>query len=477
MGFPYKIQSIFGILFLLTVTASFSGCERTNSENHSDEQTESPNIIVIFMDDLGYGDVGVYGHPTIRTPNIDRMAAEGLKFTQFYVGASVCTPSRAALLTGRLPVRSGMAGDQFRVLFPFSNRGLPHDEITMAEALKEQGYATGIFGKWHLGHHIEYLPTNHGFDTYFGIPYSNDMRPSPNSDWVAARNYPPLPLVQDTTTIETNPDQRTLTRRYTEKAVTFIKEHNQQPFFIYFPHTFPHVPLYTSDDFEGQSKRGLYGDVVEELDWSVGRILQTLGDEGLAENTFVFFTSDNGPWLIMGEEGGSAGLLRQGKGSTWEGGMREPAIAWWPGTIEGGGTTQAVSTTMDLYATVLSLGGAELPQDREMDGTDMFPVLTGEADQIRENVFYYLGTQLFAVRSGPWKMHFKTLTPYEGEGPVEHDPPLLFHLGHDPSEQYNVAEQHPDIIDDLTRIAEEHRATVKEVPSVLEDIDENYFEE
>lgn len=405
------------------------------------------------------------------------MAAEGLKFTQFYVGASVCTPSRAALLTGRLPIRYGMVSDEIRVLFPFSYKGLPAEEVTMAEALKEQGYATGIFGKWHLGHSLEYLPTSHGFDTYFGLPYSNDMRPNPESSWAPARKYPPLPLIQDTTVIEENPDQRTLTKRYTEKAIEFIRAHREEPFFAYIPHSFPHIPLYASDDFEGTSTRGLYGDVVEELDWSVGQILQTLREEGLAENTLVVFTSDNGPWLVMDEEGGSAGLLRQGKGSTWEGGMREPTIAWWPGTIEGGRTTQAMTTTMDLYATALDLGGASPPPDREMDGVSMMPLLTGERSQIRDEIFYYLGAQLFAVRKGSWKTHFKTLTPYVGEDPVEHDPPLLFNLDHDPSEKYNLAGEHPEIIEELKQVAAAHQATVEKVPSILEDIDESFFEE
>ena len=467
---------LFNALSLLCLMITWA-CGPAPAGELSEGPPDRPNIVIIFADDLGYGDLGAYGHPTIRTPNLDRMAAEGLKFTQFYVGASVCTPSRAALLTGRLPVRYGMVSDRTRVLFPFSYKGLPREEITMAEALKAQGYATGIFGKWHLGHLDEYLPTRHGFDAYFGLPYSNDMRPTPDAKWLPPRKYPPLPLIEGTTVIETDPDQRQLTRRYTEKAVSFIREHKEEPFFVYLPHSFPHVPLYASGDFEGKSTRGLYGDVVEELDWSVGVILQTLREEGLEENTFVFFTSDNGPWLVMGEEGGSAGLLREGKGSTWEGGMREPAIAWWPGTIGGGRTTQALATTMDLYATALALGGASIPQDRVMDGVDLLPVLKGEKEQIREEVFFYLGAQLFAVRKGAWKLHFKTLTPYVGEQPLTHDPPLLFNLDRDPSEKNNLAGNHPEIIETLKAAAEGHRATVVPVPSLLEDIDQSYFEE
>ena len=238
-----------------------------------------------------------------------------------------------------------------------------------------------------------------------------------------------------------------------------------------FPILFPHVPLFASEEFEGKSSRGLYGDVVEELDWSVGQILEMVREQGLAENTFVFFTSDNGPWTTKHEEGGSAGLLRGAKGATWEGGMREPAIAWWPGTIEAGQTTQAVTTTMDLFATALTLGGAPLPSDRILDGVDMSPVLIGEKEAIREEVYYYLGEQLFAIRKGKWKMHYSTHTAYVGERPVTHDPPLLFNLEHDPSEQYNKAALHPEVIAELHKAAEAHKATVKKVPSRLEIID------
>ncbi len=276
---------------LLLISLLLPGCTSPPASSRGD----IPNVVILFADDLGYGDLGVYGHPTIRTPNLDRMAAEGMKFTQFYVGASVCTPSRAALLTGRLPLRSGMVNDRFRVIFPPSEGGLPESEITLAEALKTKGYATACIGKWHLGHRPEHLPTNQGFDQYFGLPYSNDMSPAltPGS---ANRGDPPLPLLRGTETIEEEPDQRELTRRYTEEAIQFIRDNKDRPFFLYLPHTFPHVPLFASDAFEGKSPRGLYGDVVEELDWSTGQILTTLRDLGLAENTFVFFTSDNGPW-------------------------------------------------------------------------------------------------------------------------------------------------------------------------------------
>ncbi|MEX2335683.1 MAG: sulfatase [Fulvivirga sp.] len=282
------------------------------------KKAKKPNFIIIFADDLGYGDLGCYGHPTIKTPNLDQMAQEGMRFTQFYVGANVCTPSRAALLTGRLPVRYGLTGGS-GVFFPNSAGGLPQSEVTIAKALKEKAYKTGIIGKWHLGHLPEYLPSSHGFDYYFGISYSNDMIHARNE------NFPPLPLYRNNEVIEEGIDQTTLTKRYTEEAVDFIKENKNQPFFLYYPNNFPHVPLFASENFKGKSKRGLYGDVVEELDWSVGEILKTLKELNLDKNTLVVFTSDNGPWLTKKERGGSAGLLFEGKGSAYEGGMRVPA--------------------------------------------------------------------------------------------------------------------------------------------------------
>ena len=284
-----------------------------------------PNFIIILADDLGYGDLGCYGHPAIRTPNLDRMAAEGMRFTDFYSAAEVCTPSRAALLTGRLPIRSGMCHDQFRVLRANGAGGLPAEEITLAQALKTKGYATACVGKWHLGNWMNnsaHHPRQHGFDFYFGLPHSNDMNPKPGNPKGAPgrldqdANWWNAPLFRNEELVEQPADQTSLTRRYTEEALRFIREKKGKPFFLYFPHTFPHAPLFRSAKFQGKSSRGLYGDVVEELDWSVGQILAALREQKLAENTFVFFTSDNGPWLIQGLAGGSAGLLREGKGST-----------------------------------------------------------------------------------------------------------------------------------------------------------------
>ena len=301
-------------------------------------ETRSPNVIVIFTDDMGYGDIGVYGHPSIMTPNLDRMAFEGQKWTSFYSAANVCTPSRAALLTGRYPIRSGMSNDKRRVLFPDSERGLPATELTIAEVLKEQGYHTAAIGKWHLGHLPAYLPTNHGFDYYYGIPYSNDMDRVNDVDrveafWNPKSEYFNVPLMRNTEIIERPADQTTITKRYTEEAIQFIEQHKDSSFFVYLAHNLPHVPLFASGDFLGTSERGLYGDVIEEIDWSVGRIMDYLRQEGLDQNTLVVFTSDNGPWVIFNEQGGSAGLLYGAKGTSYEGGVRVPGIFWWPGTM------------------------------------------------------------------------------------------------------------------------------------------------
>jgi arylsulfatase A-like enzyme len=410
---------------------------------------------VILADDLGYGDLGCYGHPTIATPNLDRMAREGLRLTHFYVGECVCTPSRAALMTGRLPIRSGMCGDRRRVLFSDSIGGLPDGEITIAEALKTKKYATACIGKWHLGRLPQFLPTRHGFDSYYGIPYSNDMKPTV--------------LLRNDRAIEDPADQTTLTDRYTAEALSFIRQNRQGPFFLYLPHTFPHVPLHASSAFKGNSRRGLYGDVVEELDASVGRILETLRELKIEEQTFVFFTSDNGPWLLMHEKGGSAGLLREGKGSTWEGGMREPAIAWWPGTIPAGRTSAELSCTMDLFATIHKIVDIPLPADRTLDSFDIRGVLLGTSPSPRQSFFYYRGTRLMAARMGPWKAHFLTQSGYGGPAePAAHDPPLLYNLERDPAEKHDVAKDHPDVIADIRKLVEEHTSQVMAAPSQLD---------
>lgn len=435
-----------------------------------------PNIIVIFADDLGYGDLGVYGHPTIMTPRLDRMAQEGLKFTQFYTAASVCTPSRAGLLTGRLPIRSGMASDTRRVLFPDSRRGLPPEETTMAEVLRDAGYATAAIGKWHLGHMPEYTARQHGFDYFYGLKYSNDMdrvpsHPAREQFDAPLSEYWNLELLRNEEVIEQPAIQETLMQRYSDEAISFMQEHREQPFFIYLAHSMVHVPLFRSDAFEGVSRRGLYGDVMEELDHTVGRILDAVREEGLAENTLVIFTSDNGPWLVYDEQGGSSGLLRGGKGMTWEGGMRVPALAWWPGTIEPGQVSAAVTSTMDLLPTALDLSGQNAPSDIVLDGASLRPILEGETDQeIRDSYFYYRGATLYAARTGPWKAHFISEWAYHRDNErTEHDPPLLFNLDIDPEERFNVAEDHPDVIDQILDLVLQHNQSLFSRPTQLEE--------
>lgn len=363
-------------------------------------QTARPNFIIIFTDDLGYGDLTCYGNPVIRTPNLDRMAEEGMRFTQFYVAASVCTPSRAGLLTGRYPIRTGLVEGMIpgRVLFPNSKTGLQPEEVTIAEVLKEQGYKTAAIGKWHLGHLAEYLPVNQGFDSYYGIPYSNDMDfVKATDDTIAHWN---IPLIRDTLIEERPARQNTLTMRYTNEALEFITRNQEQPFFLYLAYTMPHIPLFVSDEFVGISTRGLYGDVIEEIDWNVGRILQTLQEQGLDEKTMVIFTSDNGPWLVQGLNGGSAGPLREGKGTTWEGGMRVPMIARWPGTIPADTVSFELATTLDFLPTLAAASGADLPS-AELDGYNILPVLLGQQPSPRETFFFYRGDEVYAVRHKP----------------------------------------------------------------------------
>jgi arylsulfatase A len=426
------------------------------------------NLVIIFADDLGYGDLGCYGSPVIRTPHLDRMAAEGLRFTDFYSAAEVCTPSRAALLTGRYPIRSGMCGNR-RVLFPNSKGGLPPAEITIAEALKPAGYATMHIGKWHLGIHEGSRPNEQGFDRSFGLPYSNDMDARADLPRGASGSPNPpadgwnVPLLRDGQIVEQPADQTTLTKRYTEEAVKFIKEQKRKPFFLYFAHTFPHVPMFASPAFKGRSRAGIYGDAVEEIDWSVGQVLETLRKQGLAKNTLVFFTSDDGPWLIMGDQGGSAGLLRDGKGSTWEGGMRVPGIAWMPGRIKPGVTTQ-LATALDFFPTALGLAGVKPPANVALDGLDLAPLLFGAQPLPERPFFYYRGDQLFACRWGEWKAHFKTQDGYGQPKPEIHEPPVLFHLGRDPSEKRNVAAAHADVLARIQEAVQAHQSTI--VPGI-----------
>ncbi|NNE77358.1 MAG: sulfatase [Pricia sp.] len=466
---------MFYVLVAIAITLITSTLEaQSNSEGDNSKKT---NVIIIFADDLGYGDLSSYGHPTIRTPHLDQMATEGQKWTSFYVGASVCTPSRAALLTGRLPVRSGMASNVQRVLFPDSHYGLPQTEITLATQMKKAGYATACVGKWHLGHKEEYLPTSHGFDSYYGIPYSNDMDNVARFQssggyyefWKSEErkdiNSFNVPLMRNTDIIERPAEQHTITKRYTEEAIKFIKEKKDEPFFLYLAHNLPHVPLFASKDFEGKSPRGIYGDVVEEIDFGVGQIVSALKETGLDKKTVVVFTSDNGPWLIMDQEGGSAGLLRNGKGSTWEGGMREPCIFWAPGRILPGIITD-IGTTMDLFTTFSALAGVAIPEDRIIDGVDLSPVLFENRESPREEMFYYRGDRLYAARVGDFKAHFITQDAY-GPDVLEHDPPLLYNLSIDTSEKFDVASEHPEVLERINKVVKEHTAKMVKGPDQL----------
>ncbi len=424
-----------------------------------------PNIVVILADDLGYGDLGSYGAPNIRTPHLDRMAAEGLRFTDFYSGAEVCTPSRTALLTGRYPVRSGMAGPRRRVLFPDSPGGLPPAEITLAEALRERGYATGHIGKWHLGVHPGSRPQDQGFDHTLNLPYSNDMDARPGLPRGAASSANPpadgwnVPLLRNGVIVERPVDQTKLTAAYTAEAVTFIEEHKDRPFFLYIAHAFPHVPLFASPAFLGKSRGGIYGDTVEELDASVGAVLEALRARGLAENTLVFFTSDNGPWLTQNQQGGSAGALREGKGSTWEGGVRVPGLAWWPGKI-GPAVSDDAAGAMDIFPTALALARGTPAPDRPLDGRDLAPVLFGQKTRPEEPLFFYRGDALMAVRLGRWKAHIVTRSSNGKDAAEVHATPLLFDLGRDPAERFDVAAENPEVVARLLAAVTAHRASI-----------------
>jgi len=430
-----------------------------------------PNIVVIFADDLGYGDIGAFGAPNIRTPRLDAMAAEGQKWTSFYV-QPVCSPSRAALLTGRLPIRNGMFGTPSlagpRVFRDNAAQGLPLEEVTVAELLKSAGYRTGIVGKWHLGQLPQFLPMHQGFDSWFGLPYSHDMRMTVPRDngYKTAAYYSPkpeywdVPLMQNERVIERPVDHRTLTKRYTDQAVQFIAENKNGPFFLYLAHSLPHIPLARSDEFVGHSAGGLYGDVVEEIDWSVGKVLDALRVAGIERNTLVLFTSDNGPWLPFRDHGGSAGQLKQGKGTTWEGGVRTPAIFWWPGTVRPGVVT-GMGSGLDLLATAASLAGARVPADRVIDSIDLTAALRGAGPSPRNELLYYWDSELRAVRKGQYKAHFITSGAYDDPEPrTVHDPPLLFDLSVDTAERFNIAPEHPDVVADLIKVANAHRDTV-----------------
>ncbi|MFP6668382.1 MAG: sulfatase [Pirellulales bacterium] len=406
-----------------------------------------PNFVIIFTDDQGYQDIGCFGSPKIKTPNLDRMAGEGMKFTDFYSANAVCSASRAALLTGCYPPRVSISG----VLFPRHKVGLHPDEITIADLLKQRGYATACIGKWHLGHKPEFLPTRQGFDSYYGIPYSNDMTIDPTMDLADGcvlrqgmtaerirqekpkRNW--VPLLRGAKVIEYPVDQSTLTKRYTDEAVQFIKTNRSKPFLLYLPHTMPHIPLFASPQFKGSSARGLYGDTIEEIDWSTGQILETIKSLGLDEQTLVIYTSDNGPWKLPNGRGGNAEPLRGYKFQTYEGGMRVPCIMRWPGKIPAGKTCSEIAATIDMLPTLAKLAGTVAPSDRIIDGRDIWPLMSGtkDAKTPHDAYYYYRGTTLQAVRSGKWKLR------------LEKRKAELFDLHADVSETTNLADQKPDV--------------------------------
>ena len=454
---------------------------------HAKGQTK-PNIVILFADDMGYADPSSYGNPYIRTPSIDRLAAEGQRWTDFYVAAPVCSPSRGALMTGKLPVRTGLYGRQLGVMFPGDNHGIPAEEFTLAEALSQAGYRTGMFGKWHLGDSPENYPTRNGFDYWFGIPYSNDLdrvggmsfdevlqkdregkSDEVKQDFLEGRKlfedpkskYWNVPLYRSVKTdhgyrdelVERPVTQETLTKRLTDETLEFMRQNKGEPFLVYLPYSMPHLPIFRSKAFEGTSLRGRYGDAVEEIDWSVGEIRQTLEKLGIADNTLVFFSSDNGPWQAVSiDQAGSAGMLRGSKGSTWEGGVRVPGIFWWAGQIETG-VVSGIGTTMDVYATALALAGVTLPQD--IDGHDLTETLRTGASSPRYELPYYSRGELQAYRKGPWKLHLR-----DGVTRKTLAKPALYNLHEDPSEQQDVADKYPDVVADLLAAIQAHSRTV-----------------
>lgn len=439
---------------------------------------DTPNIVIIFTDDQGYGDLGCYGATGFDTPNLDRMAAEGIRFTSFYAAQAVCSASRAGLLTGCYPNRIGITG----ALMPYSKTGINDNEVTIAELVKQKGYKTAVFGKWHLGHQEQFLPLNHGFDEYTGIPYSNDMWPvdfdgvgiTPGSPRADKLRYPPLPLVEGSRIVDTIAelsDQDRLTVLYTEKAVDFINRNSDNPFFLYLPHSMPHVPLGVSARFKGKSEQGMYGDVMMEIDWSVGEILKALEENNLTANTLVIFTTDNGPWLNFGNHAGSTGGLREGKGVSYEGGQRVPCIMKWPSVINGGRVCDKLASTIDILPTVARITQTRLPENR-IDGIDIYPLISGEenANPREEFLYYYGRNSLEAVRSGNWKLVFphhhrsyeEVLPGNDGwPGPYRNgfvEAEELYDLRRDPGERYNVISMYPGIAEELRAIADRARS-------------------
>jgi arylsulfatase A len=443
------------------VALAMPGCTVAIRQISGKPSVDKPNVIVVFCDDVGYADVGIFGAKGYETPNLDRMAAEGVKFTDFYAAAPSCTPSRAALMTGCYPQRVSLPN----VIGPSAKIGISSEEKTIAEVLKPLGYATACYGKWHLGHHPKFLPMRHGFDDYFGLPYSNDMWPYHPTN----KTFPDLPLIEGERIIEYNPDQTQLTTWYTERAVRFIEKNKDRPFFLYLPHSMAHVPLFVSDKFKGKSEQGLYGDVMMEIDWSAGQILSTLKRLGIDNKTLVIFSSDNGPWLSYGDHAGSAKPLREGKGTTFDGGQRESTIMRWPGQIPAGTVCKEPASTMDILPTIARLTGTKLPA-HTIDGKDIWPLMSGRpgAKSPHEALFYYRGFALEAVRSGKWKLHlphsYRSLGGRKGGTggqPVKYEQAkidlALFDLERDIGEQNDVSAKHSEVVERLLGLADKMR--------------------
>ena len=453
--------------FLRTVGSAAAGAAALGALGRSADaaRNDKPNVIIIYADDQGYGDLSCYGAQRLKTPHIDALAAEGMRFTDFYVTAPVCSPTRTSLMTACYPKRVGM---HRHVLFPNSTRGMNPSEVTIAELLKGQGYATACVGKWHLGYQKQFLPTSQGFDSYFGIPFSNDMWLPVNMTFAkdvrldegldleklkaGERRRSTVPLMRNDQVIDYPVDQSTLTERYTEEAVAFVTAHKDRPFFLYLPHTMPHYPLHVSARFKGKSKGGLFGDVIECIDWSCGRIVETLRRLGLEKKTIVVYTSDNGP------AAGSAGPLRGKKGSTWEGGMREPCIMWGPGRIPAGTVCSELATIMDLLPTFAGLAGAKVPDDRVIDGRDIWPLMSGRAGaKSPHNAFFYYSAQgnIEAVRQGDWKYRKSTRKARRKKGDTKPPPQPkaeLYNLAEDIGEKANLIDSHPDIAQRLAAL-------------------------
>jgi len=449
-------------LFGFTVLALMNGCQETKKEEVLERP---PNVILIFTDDQGYNDVGVFGAADIATPHLDQMAKEGTMLTSYYAAQAVCSASRAGILTGCYPNRIGI----HNALGPGNTHGINESETTLAEMLKSEGYTTAIFGKWHLGHHQKFLPTRHGFDEWFGIPYSNDMWPyHPQQGPIF--NFPDLPLYENETVIDTLVEQSQLTTQITERSVDFINRNKDTPFFLYVPHPQPHVPLFVSDKFKGKSGRGLYGDVIMEIDWSVGQIAEALTANGLEDNTIVIFTSDNGPWLSYGNHAGSAFPLREGKGTAWEGGQREPFIIKYPNGIPAGKIIDEPVMAIDILPTIAEETGASLP-DTIIDGKSVLPLLKGVADKSPQEAyfFYYRINEMFGVRYGKWKLYFPhTYRTMEGQEAGKDGLPgdyrmvdlkeiELYDVQNDISETTNLASEHPEIVSKIKGLANEMR--------------------